>query len=282
MAIEKQRLKKILDKYYGEYDFKKRIPHDPIEFPRRFKNPEDIEVSAFIASCLAYGKVALFKPVVGQILSQMGGNPHSFLLDFDVRRDGPLFSVKYRFNERGDIICLLFIIHELLARYSSLKNAFKSHYSSSDANTANAISSLIKEIMSINTTRVYRKNIHPPGLLQFFPSPANGSACKRMSLFLRWMIRRRDIDFGIWHEISENKLVIPLDTHISRIGRCLGLTSRRSSDWKTAVEITEALKSFDAQDPLKYDFALCHHGISGLCKQGVDAGCRRCRFSEFA
>lgn len=282
MAIEKHRLKKILDKYYGEYDFSKRIPHDPIEFPRRFKNPEDIEVSGFIASCLAYGKVELFKPVVDKILSQMGGNPHAFLRDFDVRRDGSLFSVKYRFNERRDIVCLLFIIHELLARYSSLKDAFKSYYSSSDTNTASAISGLIKEILSINTTRVYAKNIHPPGVMQFFPSPANGSACKRMNLFLRWMIRRRDIDFGIWDQIPENKLVIPLDTHISRIGRCLGLTSRRSSDWKTAVEITEALKSFDAQDPLKYDFALCHHGISGLCKQGVDAGCRRCRFSEFA
>jgi uncharacterized protein (TIGR02757 family) len=276
---EKQRLKKILDKYYREYNFKRRIPHDPIEFPHRYKNPEDIEVSGFIASCLAYGKVELFKPVVEKILSRTGGNPHAFFLDFDAKRDGPLFSFKYRFNESRDIVCLLFIIHKLLVKYSSLNNAFMRHYRSRDENMANAISGFINDIMSINTMKVYRENIHPPGLTQLFPSPVNGSACKRMNLFLRWMIRHRDIDFGIWDGIPENKLVIPLDTHIARIARCLGLTSRRSSDWKTAVEITDALKTLDPEDPLKYDFALCHHGISGLCKQGVDEGCRQCRFS---
>lgn len=274
-------LKRILDKFYREYNFKERILHDPIEFPHRYKNPEDIEAVAFISSCFAYGKVELFKPVIETILSAMGKNPCSFLLGFDPKKQSKIFSVKYRFNETADIICLLFIIHELLQKYSSIKNAFKRHYASGDRDTGRGISGLIDEFMSINTSKVYGKNIRPRGLTQFFPSPVKGSACKRMNLFLRWMIRDRDIDFGVWKGVQRNKLIIPLDTHIARISRCLGFTKRRSSDWKTAVEITKALKDFDHEDPLKYDFALCHQGISGLCKSGDSAACRECAFNSF-
>jgi uncharacterized protein (TIGR02757 family) len=92
------------------------------------------------------------------------------------------------------------------------------------------------------------------------------------------VVRDRDIDFGIWKGIPKNKLVIPLDTHIMKISQCLGFTKRKSADWKTAVEITESLKRFDPEDPLKYDFALCHHGISGLCKGIGSDGCRECAF----
>jgi uncharacterized protein (TIGR02757 family) len=139
----------------------------------------------------------------------------------------------------------------------------------------------MEAMRAINTAAVYGRNIKPAGLLQFFPSPAQGSACKRVNLFLRWMIRDRDIDLGIWRDIPKNKLVIPLDTHIARISRCLGFTSRNSQDWKMALEITGALKRFDPEDPLKYDFALCHHGISGVCK-GRDnrAACMDCVFNS--
>lgn len=272
-------IKQILDKFYTEYNFNERVPRDPIEFPHRYKNPEDIEVSGFIASCFAYGRVDLFKPVIGRVLAAMGGNPYLFLRDFDVEKHGRLFSFKYRFNESMDIICLLFIIHRLLMKYSSLENAFKIHYKPNDRDTGNCIIGFIEEAVSINTSEVYGKNIHPKGLAQFFPSPAKGSACKRINLFLRWMIRDRDIDFGIWKGIPKNKLVIPLDTHIARISRCIGFTKRSSSDWKTAVEITEAMKMLDSVDPLKYDFALCHHGISGMCKSKEKAICEECAFS---
>jgi uncharacterized protein (TIGR02757 family) len=100
-----------------------------------------------------------------------------------------------------------------------------------------------------------------------------------MNLFLRWMVRDRDIDFGIWKGIPKDKLVIPLDTHIARIGRCLGLTKRKSTDWKAAAEVTESLKAFDPEDPLKYDFALCHHGISGMCMKGDSQPCEGCILS---
>lgn len=272
---KKRRIKQLLDRFYAEYDFSARVRHDPIEFSHRYSNPEDIEVSGFIASCLAYGRVDLFKPVIEKILAVMGKSPFAFLIDFNVKKYEALFSFKYRFNESRDIIALLFIIHELLARHSSLEKAFRRHYSRQDLNTGGALIGFIDEIMSVDTSKVYGRNVQPAGLTQFFPSPQKGSACKRMNLFLRWMVRDRDIDFGTWKGIPKNKLVIPLDTHIARIGRCLGLTGRASPDWKAAVEITEALKAFDPEDPLRYDFALCHHGISGPC-DAKKSGCGQC------
>ena len=272
-------LKQTLDRFYREYNFRERILHDPIEFPQRYRNREDIEVSGFIASCLAYGKVELFKPVVEEILSLMGRHPCSFLRDFDVGKQRQRFSFKYRFNESLDILCLLFIIHKLLGKYLSVETAFKNYYASDDPDTGKGITGLVAEIMSINTSVIYGKDIHPHGMMHFFPTPAKGSACKRMNLFLRWMVRDRDIDFGIWKGIPKNKLVIPLDTHIARISRCLGFTMRRSADWKAAVEITNALKQFDPDDPVKYDFALCHHGIAGMCAKGDVRLCTGCIFS---
>jgi uncharacterized protein (TIGR02757 family) len=273
-------LKRILDRFYDDFDFDERLLEDPIEFPHRYSDPKDIEVSGFIASCLSYGKVGLFKSVVERVLVLTGAHPASFLMDLDLKKLRPLLSFKYRFNESGDILCLLFVIHRLLKRFSSLEDAFLKHYSREDRDTGRAIAGFVDEVMSINTSPVYGRNIRPRGMTQFFPSPSRGSACKRMNLFLRWMVRDKDIDFGLWKGIPGNKLVIPLDVHIARISRCLGFTDRSSSDWKTAVEITEALKRLDPADPLKYDFALCHHGISGMCMGRNNPGCRECVFQK--
>ena len=281
-------VKVLLDKFYSEYNFKERILHDPIEFPRRYKRREDIEIAGFIASCFAYGKVGLFKPVIEKILSVMRGSPYDFLIDFkvnprtfakcEVKKDGRLFSgIKYRFNENKDIICLLHIISNLLKSHKSIENVFKSFYKETDSDTGNALTGFIDYVLKTNTSDIYGKNLKPDGLLQFFPSPSKGSACKRMNLFLRWMTRKRDIDFGIWKGIPENKLVIPLDTHIAKISRCLGFTKRKSQDWRMAVEITNALKKLDPEDPLKYDFAMCHYGIAGLCSSKDDIKDSRCR-----
>ncbi|BCB95920.1 TIGR02757 family protein [Dissulfurispira thermophila] len=270
-------LKQTLDRLYTTYDFRDRIIHDPIEFPHRYKNPADIEIAGFISSCFAYGRVELFKPVINKVLSKMGESPFIFLRQFNINKQKDLFSgIKYRFNETGDIVCLLYAIHRILKDFGSLETLFKLGYNNSDDKIAAAISYFVSEILRINTTTVYGKNIKTHGFLQFLPSPTKGSSCKRINLFLRWMIRDKDIDFGIWKGIPKNKLVIPLDTHIARISKCLGFTKRSSQDWKTAVEITEALKIFDPEDPLKYDFALCHQGISKLCSK---MNCKECDFN---
>jgi len=266
-------LKRILDNLYHTYDFSGRFVHDPIKFPHRYREKRDIEVAAFIASALAYGRVTLFTPVIDRILAPMGENPAVFIAGFDPGKDARRFDgVRYRFNSTEDIVCLVYVLSAMLKRWDSIEDAFLDSYDGRSVSTA--ISGVSRYTLSLDKTPVYGRGTNPPGFKQFFPSPDGGSACKRMNLFLRWMVRNGDIDFGIWKGISRNRLVIPLDTHIARISRCLGLTGRRSRDWKMAEEITESLRMFDSEDPLKYDFALCHQGIMGLCRAGACTGSR--------
>lgn len=261
-----QSLKQKLDSLYNDYDFKGRIAHDPIELPHRYKRPGDIEVSGFIAACFAYGKVELFKPVIKSLLDRMGQSPYDFLLNQDICGKRELFAgLRYRFNRNDDIICLLYVLADVLRKHGSLEAVFKRYFRSTDLSIEAGLTGLTGTLLETDTAAVYGSGIKPKGFLQFFPSPAGGSACKRMNMFLRWMIRDRDIDFGLWTAIPKSKLVIPLDVHIARISRCMGFTLRASQDWKTAVEITESLKKIDSEDPLKYDFALCHQGIARIC-----------------
>lgn len=260
-------LKNILNRFYREYNFKERIKHDPIEFPRRYSLPRDIEIAGFITSCFAYGRVELFKPVIEKILRLGGKHPARFFMNFTLKKDGKYFNdIRYRFNREKDVLCLAYMLSEALKRWNSLKSLFYHYYRPEQEDIGDALDSFVDFFLRIDTSQIYEGNIKPHSLTHFFPSPKKGSACKRMNLFLRWMVRTRDIDFGIWNKIPPSKLIIPLDTHIAKISKCVGLTKRTSSDWKTAKEITEAFKKLDPEDPLKYDFALCHQGISGMCK----------------
>jgi len=276
--VPRASLQKTLDTFYNEYNFKERLRHDPIEFPHRYSRPEDIEIAGFIASCFAYGKVGLFKPVVEKILEAAGKHPARFFANFSIRKDARHFKdVSYRFNKEKDIICLAYLLRGVLDEWGSLRNLFYHHYDSGHEDIKIALSGFVNFFLNINTSAVYGSNVKPPGLSQIFPHPEKGSACKRINLFLRWMVRTKDIDLGIWDRIPPSKLIIPLDIHISRISRCLGFTQRKASDWRAAKEITEILKKYDPLDPLKYDFALCHQGISGLCKgEKSQAVCSSC------
>ena len=164
-----------------------------------------------------------------------------------------------------------------LKKHGTLKDLFYSHYETGQDDIKDALTGFVGYLTEIDTSPVYGRNIRPMGIKQLLASPKTGSACKRMNLFLRWVVRKKDIDFGIWSRVSPAKLIIPLDTHIARISRCLGLSRRKSPDWKMAKAITESLKDLDPSDPLKYDFALCHHGISGFCN-GIKSskGCSDC------
>jgi len=280
LKIQKS-LKLILDKFYAAYDFDARLHHDPIKFPHRYSDPDDIETAGFIAASFAYGKVDLFIPVIEKILAPGGRHPSDFFRSFAVKRHSKVFrGIRYRFNKEEDIIGFIYILGTALKKNGSLRSIFYQYYRKDDKDIRTALSAFTDHMLSIDTSPVFGKNIKPYGLRQLLPSPRSGSACKRLNLFLRWMVRSRDIDFGIWDRIPPSKLIIPLDTHIARISRCLRLTRRKSSDWKTAREITDALKCLDPSDPLKYDFALCHHGISGMCKgEKFSKFCSSCALS---
>lgn len=256
-----------LDAIYRSCDFAERIGGDPIEFPHRYSDPRDVETAGLIAAVLAYGKVDLFKAVIERILSPMGASPAAFLADFSRKRDAGIFSgIYYRFNTADDIILLLHALHRILKRHGSIERALCRTMRPDSPNVKDALTVFVAEVHAAAGDA-------GKGFSQMFPSPASGSACKRLNLYLRWMVRTAAPDFGIWHDIRPDQLVIPLDLHISRIGRCLGLTERKSDDWKTAVEITESLKRYDPHDPLKYDFALCHLGITRECGADKCSGC---------
>lgn len=277
MKIEARnpKLKKTLDRLYRTYNFKERICFDPIEIPHRYSRPEDIEAVAFICSSFAYGRVDLFKTVLKALFEKMGDSPADFLRSFTLKRHRKLFAgLYYRFNKNDDILCLLYVLGATLKRHGSIEALFMRRYSERDPNIGRGLQGLVDGLLSVDTSAVYGAKEKPPGFLQFFPSPAQGSACKRMNMFLRWMVRDRDIDFGLWKGVPKDRLVIPLDVHIARIARCLGLTSRAAQDWKTAVEVTESLKRLDPEDPLKYDFALCHQGIMRACSPDRCAECK--------
>jgi uncharacterized protein (TIGR02757 family) len=268
------KLRKALERLYETYDFAGRVPHDPIRVPMRYRGRRDKECAAFIAASLAYGRVTLFLPVIEEILSTMGRDPYAFLSEFEAKRQARPFSrITYRFQRPGDVAAFMHILSVLIRRHGSLEAAFLNHYREADPDVGPALSGFMAEALGVDTTPVYGRNLRPYGLKFLFPSPERGGTCKRPALFLRWMVRGSDIDFGLWRRIPEEKLVIPLDTHIARVARCLGLTERKSNGWKTAVEITRSLKNLDPRDPLKYDFALCHRGIEGVCAKHACGKC---------
>jgi uncharacterized protein (TIGR02757 family) len=253
--------------------------HDPIRFPMRYGNERDIEAAAFVAASFAYGRVGLFMPVIDRILSVMGEGPDGFLRQFDPARDGRRFSgIRYRFNTTDDIVCLLHMMGATLRKCGSLRDLFMGMLEKDAPDTGGAISGMMQAMLEVDTSPVYGRDIRPRGLAQFFPLPRGGSACKRTNLFLRWMVRDRDMDFGLWAAAGRHRLVIPLDTHLARVSRCLGLTKHRGTGWKAALEITTALRALDPDDPLKYDFALCHRGISGAC---AEANCPSCELRAY-
>ncbi len=236
------------------FDYSKRLLNDPVEFPHRYKDKEDIEVAGFIAALFAYGRVELFKPVVERILTRMGKSPYDFLLNFKPSGQRRLFEgLYYRFQKQEDIIKLISLMSLLLQKHNSIEDAFCRFYRPEDEDTFNAIEGFSRYCLGLV------KNTK--GLRQLFPFPSGGSACKRLNLFLRWMVRKDEIDLGIWKGIPKNKLIIPLDVHIARTSMRLGLTRRRTPDMKMAREITSALKKLDPEDPLRYDFVLCHTGM---------------------
>ncbi len=221
---------------------------------------------AFLAAILAYGRVSLFKPVIEKILALSDGSFYDYLTRFDAVRERPRFKgIYYRFNTTEDLVALIALMSRVIREYETIGALFISLYRAEDDDIGPTLSRFIATLLRLLPAQI------TPGLRHLFPSPEKGSACKRLNLFLRWMIRPNDgIDFGLWPEIPSAKLIIPLDTHIVRIGTYLKLSLRKSPNWKMAKEITKALKHCDPVDPLKYDFPLCHLGISGACPIEMD------------
>ncbi len=251
-------LKNKLELHFHSFDRSKLSP-DPLEIPHQYYKPEDIEIIAFISALFAFGNVKSIIQILNQITDILGENPYQTFTSGNKKELKKKFeNIYYRFYSSADIQILMLAIQSIIKKHSSLKKLFMQFYNDSEPTLkkpiAGLMNSFLTEAEKINGNLSY-------GLNYMFPDPLKGSACKRINLFLRWMVRKDTLDFGLWNEIPPAKLVIPVDTHIARISKKLGLTKKKNVSWSMAEEITGNLRKFDSTDPVKYDFALCHIGM---------------------
>lgn len=273
-ATRARALKPLLDAFAARGDWADRKRFDPIEFPGRYANPRDVEVAGLLGAALAYGRADLFKPKVDGLLAQMGRSPSDYVAALTVARAAKLLDgFVYRFNLAADLGVLLLGMGAVLRERGSLEAAFEGE--TQHARLA-ALTRTVRE--AAPAKQIVKAMGRTRGLAHLLPSPLGPGAAKRLNLYLRWMVRGPDgTDFGVWKRIAPSQLVIPLDTHVMRMAKLLGLTARNDASWRTAEEVTASLRLLDADDPVRYDFALCHYGMSGACPAvPVRENCVRC------
>ena len=253
MTLEK------IEEIYAEYHHPKYLGLDPLVCVRRFADRGNREALGLLAASIAYGRVEIIVRNIDALIDMMGGAPADFIVNTAYRDKLKILgNFKHRFNDGLDIAALLESIKTITLEYGSLEKCFCGCMAESGGGFKGALASFT-DIIRENGGRHTGKRASFEYLI---PSPAKGSACKRMVLYLRWMARVDDgIDLGVWKGVPPSRLIVPVDTHVARVARGYGLTKRNSADWKMAEEITAALRKFDPEDPVKYDFALCHAGM---------------------
>ncbi len=243
-------LKDALDRLYRDFNYPDSAA-DPIQIVRRFDEPADREVVGFVAASLAFGRVASVLQSVERTVAVMGPSPAQYVRRFEPARHGPAFSpIVHRWIRGRDIAALVGTMRRMFDRSGSIERFFADGMDPGAEDVGSAIECF--------STAAIALGVKSPGVGYFFPRPSAGSACKRLNLFLRWMVRRDALDLGVWTRIPASKLIVPLDTHVIRVGRQLKLTRYASPGWKMAADITASLRALDPDDPVKYDYSLCH------------------------
>jgi uncharacterized protein (TIGR02757 family) len=192
------------------------------------------------------------------VLAVVGPAPATYVRDFTPHRDAAAFAgIVHRWTREKDIVALLWVLRQMVTATGSIE-AFFLRGDDGAPDVERALDSFSARAMALDLTKAYGRVPKRPGVCYFFPRPSAGSACKRLNLFLRWMVRRDALDLGVWTRVEPARLIVPLDTHVIRMGRYLKLTSYKSPGWRMARDITSSLRTLDPIDPVKYDFALCH------------------------
>ena len=252
-----------MDDLYRHYDHRFVDP-DPLEFVRRQASAADREVVGLVASSLAYGNVRQIKRSIARVLDALGDGAAAAVDRLDPRDMARrLGRFKHRFNDGRDVACLLFFIRQMRERHGSVEGFFRAGHDSREADVGPALVSFTARALALDHGGLYGRRALPAaaGVRFFFPSPATGSACKRLNLYLRWMVRREGVDLGVWRGVDPAGLVIPLDAHVLAIARRVRLTRYRSPGWRMALDITRRLRALDPADPVKYDFAFHRMGL---------------------
>lgn len=266
-------LKYHLDVLAAEYDYAAHLLRDPLRYVLEFDDARDVEVAGLFAACLAYGRVDRVLISVSAALARMGSSPADFVRGFDAcgRAERNVFrGLVHRMTGAAELRALSAAVGAVMREYGSLEALFARGMSGRDETIRSGLQGVVEGIrdkamaFSGQDPRGHRR------IRFLLPSPAEGSACKRLNMWLRWMIRRQPgLDPGPWTSARAGQLVIPLDVHVVRLSRYFGLTSRNSADWKMAEGVTAVLRILDPEDPVKYDFALSHLGMAGTYMPAV-------------
>jgi uncharacterized protein (TIGR02757 family) len=272
-------IRNILERLYKRYNRRELISPDPLQFLYRYSNPVDIEITAFLASALAYGRVEQIEKSLDNLFERMGDSPFKFVTNFDKNKRRKLKDFKHRFTTGDDISDLLMLFRTIISRFGSIEQYFARGYNPGDKNIIPALSKFCNSLLNLHAVRNKRHAIS--GLKYLLVSPDDGSACKRLNLFLRWMVRDDDVDTGLWKSIDKTKLIVPVDVHMSRLCKILGLYNRKTVSLSAAVEITESFAEIEPADPIKYDFALSRIGIVEDCNGRLRKGCEFCELFGF-
>jgi uncharacterized protein (TIGR02757 family) len=265
-------LKPVLDRLYADFNVADSAT-DPIQIVRRFARTDDREIVGFISAALAFGRVLGILQSIERVLAIMGPEPAVYVRQFEPRRERAAFAgIVHRWTRGPDVVALLWVLRQMIDRAGSIEGFFLEGDEAAAEDIEPALESFSIRALALDLRTAYGRVPRPspsqPGVGYFFPRPSKGSACKRQNLFLRWMVRRDAVDLGVWRRVSPARLIVPLDTHVIRVGRCLRLTARTSPGWRMARDITSSLRVLDPADPVKYDYALCHLGMMNACGFG--------------
>ncbi|MCT4615524.1 MAG: TIGR02757 family protein [Marinifilaceae bacterium] len=240
-------IKDYLDLKLEEYNIDSFIETDPIQIPKNYKLKEDIEISAFLTSTIAWGNRTSIIKSAKNLMKLMDDSPYDFVKnsnDSDLKK---LTNFKYRTFNADDLLFFIYSLKNIYTNYGGLESVFTKNIQKTDSSVYNPL---------VNFRRIFFELEHLRRTEKHVANVEKKSAAKRINMFLRWMVRKDIIDFGIWNKISTNQLLLPLDVHSGNVSRDLGLLKRKQNDWNAVVEITNKLKEFDPNDPVKYDYAL--------------------------
>ena len=270
-------LSKRLERLYEDYN-REDAALDPVQIVRRYETPADQEVIGFCAAALAFGRVQSVLNTVNGIARVLGPAPADYVKGFDPKAPHPeLRAMVHRWIRGADIVALLWILRQIIDEAGSIEAFFAAGFDPAAADVGEALDRFSRRALALDVRAVYGRRVPKrAGVCYFFPRPSAGSACKRMNLFLRWMVRRDAVDLGAWTSIPRGKLIVPLDTHVIRLGRCLRLTKYTSPGWRMAADITASLRAIDPEDPVRFDFSICHVGMMNACGFGRRQGDAQC------
>ena len=276
MTVRARSLASSLDTLYHDYN-REDSATDPVQLVQPFPDPADREIAGFCAAALAFGRVASVLASISTLFRIMGERPAQFVRSFDPGAPHPeLRAMVHRWTRGVDLAALLWILRQILEEAGSVERFFAAGLEPAAVDVGPALDTFARRALALDMRRAYGRVPSRAGVCYFFPRPSAGSACKRLNLYLRWMVRRDEVDLGVWRAVAPGQLIVPLDTHVIRLARCLRLTRYTSPGWRMAADITASLRELDPLDPVRFDFSICHVGMMNACGFGRRQGDSQC------